>query len=93
MQRPRLTKIRGATAAAVAELGQRSDGTRKKMERKWLRARRAGLFIRQAHKAGARIKETVAWLSPPHDASIFGMTIKAKIRCESGGVKNGLNGR
>ena len=46
----KLTKTRGATAAAVAQLGQRSDGTRKKMERKWLRARRAGLFIRQVHK-------------------------------------------
>ena len=27
------------------------------------------------------------------NASIFGMTVKVKIRCESGGVKNGLNGR
>ena len=29
----KLMKTRGATAAAVAELGQRSSGTRKKMER------------------------------------------------------------
>ena len=29
----------------------------------------------------------------PHNASIFGMTVKEKIRCGSGGVKNGLNGR
>lgn len=26
------------------------------------------------------------------NASIFGMTVKKKIRCGSGGVKNGLNG-
>ena len=42
-------KIRGATAAAVAELGQKSDGARRKKEsvrRKcW-----AGLFIRPSHK-------------------------------------------
>ena len=29
----------------------------------------------------------------PRSASIFGMTVKEKIRCGSGGVKNGLNGR
>ena len=39
---------------------------------------------------GARFKETTAWLSPPHDASIFGTTVKAKIRCGSGGVKADL---
>ena len=27
------------------------------------------------------------------NASIFGMTVNVKIRCGSGGVKNGLNGR
>ena len=44
-----LMKTRGATAAAVAELEQRSDDARRKREsvrRKcW-----AGLFIRQSHK-------------------------------------------
>ena len=29
----------------------------------------------------------------PRNASIFGMTVKVKIRCGSGGVKNGFNGR
>ena len=32
MQRPRLTKSGGATAVAVAELGQGSSGARKKMK-------------------------------------------------------------
>ena len=58
-----LMKTRGATAAAVAELGQRSDGARRKKGDR--EARRVGLLIRRAHKAGARIKETVAWLSHP----------------------------
>ena len=44
-----LMKIRGATAAAVAELGQRSDSARRKKES--VRGERwAGLFIRQGHK-------------------------------------------
>ena len=34
MQRPRLTKTGGATAATVAELGQGSSGARKKMEKR-----------------------------------------------------------
>ena len=38
-------------------------GRRRRRER-WLEARRAGLFIRRDRKAGARIKETMAWLSP-----------------------------
>ena len=29
----------------------------------------------------------------PRNASIFGMTVNVKIRCGSGGVKNGINGR
>ena len=29
----------------------------------------------------------------PRNASIFGMAVKDKIRCGSGGVKNGINGR
>ena len=44
-----LMKIRGATAAAVAELGQRSDSARRKKE-SVRRERWAGLFIRQGHK-------------------------------------------
>ena len=44
-----LMKTRGATAAAVAELGQRSDGARRKKE-SVRRKRWAGLFIRQSHK-------------------------------------------
>ena len=44
-----LMKIRGATAAAVAELGERSDGARRKKE-SVRRKRWAGLFIRQSHK-------------------------------------------
>ena len=91
MQRPRLTKTGGETTAAECELSERGSGARRKKSGR--EARRADLFIRRAHKAGARIKETVAWLSPPHDASIFGMTVKAKIRCGFGGVKNGFNGR
>ena len=39
-------KTRGATAAAVAELGQRSDSARKKKE-SVRRECRAGLFIRK----------------------------------------------
>lgn len=34
MQRPELVTTRRPAAATAAELGQRSDGTRKKMERK-----------------------------------------------------------
>ena len=44
-----LMKTRGATAAAVAELGQRSDSARRKKE-SVRRKRWAGLFIRQSHK-------------------------------------------
>ena len=44
-----LMKIKGAKAAAVAELGQRSDGARRKKE-SVRRERWAGLFIRQGHK-------------------------------------------
>ena len=44
-----LMKIRGATAAAVAELGQRSDCARGKKE-SVRRERWAGLFRRQGHK-------------------------------------------
>ena len=43
-----LMKTRGATAVAVAELWQRSDGARRK--KSGIEARRAGLFIRQGHK-------------------------------------------
>ena len=44
-----LMKVKGATAAAVAELGQKSDGARRKKE-SVRRKRWAGLFIRQSHK-------------------------------------------
>ena len=44
-----LMKVQGATAAAVAELGQKSDGARRKKE-SVRRKRWAGLFIRQSHK-------------------------------------------
>ena len=44
-----LMKDEGATAAAVAELGQKSDGVRRKKES--VRGKRwAGLFIRRGHK-------------------------------------------
>ena len=58
MQRPRLKKIGGEVTAAECELRQKGSGARRKKSGR--EARRAGLFIRQAHKAGARIKETVA---------------------------------
>ena len=44
-----LMKDEGATAAAVTELGQKSDGARRKKE-SVRRKRWAGLFIRQSHK-------------------------------------------
>ena len=59
---------------------------------RWLRARRAGLFIRRAHK-WARESRRPRRGYLPTNASIFGMAVKDKIRCGSGGVKNGLNGR
>ena len=85
-----LMKIRGATAAAVAELGQRSDNARRKKES----VRRecwAGLFIRQGHKWARDSRRPRRGYLPPRHLD-FRNDNKAKIRCGSGGVKNGLNG-
>ena len=50
MQRPRLTKTGGATAAAVAGLGQGNGGTRKKMEREVAESPSGRPIYRRTHK-------------------------------------------
>ena len=94
MQRPRLTKTGGATAAAVAELGQGSSGARKKMKEREVAESPSGRPIYKGELISGRENQgDHGVVISPRNASIFGMTVNAKIRCGSGGVKNGLNGR
>ena len=93
MQRPRLTKTGGATAAAVAELGQGSSSARKKMREREVPESPSG---RPIYK-GELVKRARESRRPrrgylPTKRLDFRDNSKDKIRCGSGGVKNGLNG-
>ena len=50
------------------------------------------IYKEKANKWARKTRRPNTWLSSCPGASIFGRTVKAKIRCGSGGVKNGLNG-
>ena len=93
MQGPELVKTRRSAAAAVELERQYSSERRKKMEatsgtRLMGRATYKGKLISGRENQGDH-----GVVISPRNASIFGMTVKVKIRCGSGGVKNGLNGR
>ena len=81
MQRPRLEKTGGEVTAAECELRQRGSGARRKKGGR--EARRAGLFIRRAHKSGRENQGDRGVVISPRNASIFGMTVNAEIRCGS----------
>ena len=94
MQRPRLTKSGGATAVAVAELGQGSSSARKKMKEREVAESPSGRPIYKGELISGRKDQGVhGVVISPRNASIFGMTVKKKIHYGSGGVKNGLNGK
>ena len=94
MQRPELVTTRRPTAAAAAELGQRSSGARKKMKEREVAESPSGRPIYKGELISGRenLGDHGVVISS-RNASISGMTVNVKIRCGSGGVKNGLNGR
>ena len=94
MQRPELVTTRRPAAAAAAELEQGSSGTRKKTKKREVAEGPSGRPIYKGELISGRENQgDHGVVISPRNASIFGMTVKVKIRCGSGGVKNGLNGR
>ena len=94
MQRPELVTTRRPAAAAAVELGQRSSGARKKTKEREVAEGPSGRPIYKGELISGREDQGVhGVVISSRNASIFGMTVKVKIRCGSGGVKNGLNGR
>ena len=88
MQRPELVTTRRPTAAAAAELGQRSSGARKKMKEREVAEGPSGRPIYKGELiSGRENRGDHGMIISPRNASIFGMTVKVKIRCGSGGVK------
>ena len=94
MQRPELMTTRRPTAATAAELGQGGTGARKKTKEREVAEGPSGRPIYKGELISGRENQgDHGVVISPRNASIFGMTVKEKIRCGSGGVKNGLNGR
>ena len=94
MQRPELVTTRRPAAAAAAELEQGSSGARKKMEKREVAESPSGRPIYKGELISGRENQgDHGVVISSRNASIFGMTVNVKIRCGSGGVKNGLNGR
>ena len=94
MQRPRLTKTGGATAVAEAELEKHGTVRGRRRQRKESEKGPSGRPIYKGELISGRENQgDHGVVISPRNASIFGMTVKVKIRCGSGGVKNGLNGR
>ena len=90
MQRPELgddEKTRGGDGGGA----RAEERWREEEEESVRRARRAGLFIRQGHKWARDSRRPRRGYLPPRRLD-FRNDSKAKIRCGSGGVKNGLNG-
>ena len=92
----------GDVAAEVDEGRRRDDGgrVRARVEEQWReeeegwRRSPSGRPIYKGELMSGREDQGVHdVVISSRNASIFGMTVNVKIRCGSGGVKNGLNGR
>ena len=94
MQRPELVTTRRPAAATAAEVEQ--HGTVRGRRRQWKESEK-GPTGRPIYKgkliSGRENQGDHGVVISPRNASIFGMTVNVKIRCGSGGVKSGLNGR
>ena len=95
MQRPRSTRTRSsAAAAAAAELEQHKSSERKRMTEGGGWKRLEGRAIYKARLISGREKRGGhGVIISPERRLDFRNGSKDKIRCGSGGVKNGLNGR
>ena len=94
MQRPELVTTRRPAAATAAELEQHGNSERKKTKEREVAEGPSGRPIYKDELISGRENQgDHGVVISPRNASIFGMTVKVKIRCGSGGVKNGLNGR
>ena len=74
--------------------GGSSSGARKKMKEREVAESPSGRPIYKGELISGRENQgDHGVVISPRNASILGMTVKVKIRCGSGGVQNGLNGR
>ena len=79
MQRPRLTKSGGATAVAVAELGQGSSSARKKTKEREVAEGPSGQPIYKGELISGRENQgDHGVVISPRNTSIFGMTVKIR---------------
>ena len=94
MQRPELVTTRRPAAATAAELEQHGTVRGRRRQRKESEKGPSGRPIYKGELISGRENQgDRGVVISPRNASILGRTVNAKIRCESGGVKNGLNGR
>ena len=92
----------GDAAAKVDEDRRRGDGGRvrargeeqwREEEEGWQRSPAGRPIYKGELMSGREDQGVHSVVISSRNASIFGRTVNAKIRCGSGGVKNGLNGR